>query len=109
MKIAEAKKPITTVDVWLGKENELDVYTNIDIYKTIKKARKNKLKVALNYKDPEAPINKDEVVTKLKVVYDGELIDEYNLFASKDIKRLNIFSRLMRSLNYLIWVMSKNQ
>ncbi len=104
VKIAEAKNPITTVDVWLGKDNELDVYTNIDIYKTIKKARKNKLKVSLNYKGPiEAPINKDEVVAKLKVVYDGELIDEYNLFASKDIKRLNIFSRLMRSLNYLIW------
>ncbi len=104
VKISEADNPISKVDVWLGKENQLDVYTKIDIYKTIKKARKNKLKITVNYDGPiEAPIIKDEVVAKLKVIYDEELIDEYDLFAAKDIKKLNIFSRLMRSINYLIW------
>ena len=104
VKIAEANKPISKIDVWLGKQNEVDVYTKVDIYKTIKKARKKNLKVSLNYEGPiEAPINKDQVVAKLKVVYNEELIDEYDLYAAQNIKRLNIFSRLMRSLNYLIW------
>ncbi len=104
VRIAEANKPISKVDVWLGKQNEVDVYTKVDIYKTIKKARKKNLKVSLNYEGPiEAPINKDQVVAKLKVVYDEELIDEYDLYAAQNIKRLNIFSRLMKSLNYLIW------
>ena len=104
VKIAEANKPISKVDVWLGKQNEVDVYTKVNIYKTIKKARKKNLKVSLNYEGPiEAPINKDQVVAKLKVVYNEELIDEYDLYAAQNIKRLNIFSRLMRSLNYLIW------
>ena len=104
VKIAEANKPISKVDVWLGKQNEVDVYTKVNIYKTIKKARKKNLKVSLNYEGPiEAPINKDQVVAKLKVVYDEELIDEYDLYAAQNIKRLNIFSRLMKSLNYLIW------
>ena len=36
-------------------------------------------------------------------VYDQDLIGEYDLLASKDIKKVNIFTRLMKSLNYLIW------
>ena len=37
------------------------------------------------------------------MVYDDELVGEYDLYANEEIKRLNIFSRLIRSLNYLIW------
>ncbi len=104
VKIAEANKPLSKVDVWLGKQNQLDVHTKTDIYKTIKKARKNKLNISIKYNGPiEAPIEKDQIVAKLKIVYNDELIDEHNLFASKEVKRLNIFSRLMKSLNYLIW------
>ena len=32
---------------------------------------------------------------------------EYELLAFKDVKKVNIFSRLMKSLNYLIWKMFK--
>ena len=104
IEIAKAKKPIDKVDVWLGKENELEVYVDKDIYKTIKKAQKRLLKISVNYTGPvEAPINKNQVIGKLKVVYDQDLIGEYNLLASKDIKKVNIFTRLMKSLNYLIW------
>ena len=104
VKIAEANKPFQKIDVWLGKEKTVDVYTNEDIYKTIKKAKKKLLKVSLNYDGPvEAPINKDQKVAKLKVVYDQELVGEYDLLASKEIKKVNFFSRLLKSLNYLIW------
>ena len=104
IEIAKAKKPIDKVDVWLGKENELEVYVDKDIYKTIKKAQKRLLKISVNYTGPvEAPINKNQVIGKLKVVYDQDLIGEYDLLASKDIKKVNIFTRLMKSLNYLIW------
>ena len=104
VKITEANKPFQKIDVWLGKENTVDVYTNEDIYKTIKKAKKKLLKVSVNYDGPvEAPINKDQKVATLKVVYDQELVGEYDLLASKEIKKVNFFSRLLKSLNYLIW------
>ena len=35
----------------------------------------------------EAPIKKDQIVGKLKVVYDQDLIGEYDLLASKDVKK----------------------
>ena len=104
IKIAKAKEPIDKVDVWLGKENELEVYVDTDIYKTIKKAQKRLLKISVNYTGPvEAPITKNQVIGKLRVVYDQNLIGEYDLLASKNIKKVNIFTRLMKSLNYLIW------
>ena len=71
---------------------------------TIIKAKKKLLKVSVNYNGPvEAPINKDQKVATLKVVYDQELVGEYDLLASKEIKKVNFFSRLLKSLNYLIW------
>ena len=104
VKITDAKEPISEIEVWLGKKETVKVSTNKDIYKTIKKARKRNLKVSVNYEGPvEAPIMKNEVLGKLKVVYKDEIIGEYDLFASEDVKKLNMFSRLMRSLNYLIW------
>ena len=104
VKITEANKPFQKIEVWLGKEDNVDVYTKEDIYKTIKKAKKKLLKVSVNYDGPlEAPINKDQKVATLKVVYDQELVGEYDLLASKEIKKVNFFSRLLKSLNYLIW------
>ena len=104
VKITESKKPFQKIDVWLGKEDAVDVYTKEDIYKTIKKAKKKLLKVSVNYDGPvEAPINKDQKVATLKVVYDQELVGEYDLLASKEITKVNFFSRLLKSLNYLIW------
>ena len=104
IEIAQSKKPIDKIDVWLGKEDKVEVYVNEDVYKIIKKAQKRLLKITVNYTGPiEAPINKDQIVGKLKVVYDENIIGEYDLLASKEIKKVNMFSRLAKSLNYLIW------
>ena len=51
----------------------------------------------------EAPIEKNQVLAKLKIVYDQDIIGEYDLLAFKDVKKVNMFSRLIKSLNYLIW------
>ncbi|WP_440911877.1 D-alanyl-D-alanine carboxypeptidase family protein [Candidatus Pelagibacter sp.] len=104
VEINNANKTIDKVDVWLGKEDQVDVYVNENIYKTIKKAKKSLLKVALKYEGPvEAPIKKNDILGKFRVVYDEELIGEYELLAAKDIEKVNIFTRLIKSLNYLIW------
>ena len=104
IEINRSEKFIDKVDVWLGKENKVDVYVNRDIYKTIKKAKKKLLKVVLKYEGPiEAPIKKDDVIGKFTVVYDNELVGEYELLAAKNVDKVNIFTRLLKSLNYLIW------
>ncbi len=104
VEISKKDEPLGSIDVWLGKDQEVKVYTKENIYKTIKKGQKKKLKVKIEYEGPvEAPIKKDQILAKLKIVYDQEQIGEYNLFAQKNVKKVNIFSRLLKSLNYLIW------
>ena len=102
--ISIAKEPFQKIDVWQGKVDKIDVYTDQDIYKTIKKAKKKLLKVSVKYEGPvEAPIQKGEKVAILKVVYDDEIVGEYDLLASIEVKKVNFVSRLLKSLNYLIW------
>ncbi len=104
VEISKSEQPFSSLDVWLGKDKFVKVYTNEDVYRTIKKGQKKKLKVKILYDGPiEAPIKKDQVVAKLKIIYDQEEIGEYDLLAIKEIKKVNIFSRLIKSLNYLIW------
>ena len=31
------------------------------------------------------------------------LYEEYDLFAFEEVKRLNVISRIMKSINFLIW------
>ena len=104
VEINKSGEDFDSVDVWLGKKDFVKVYTKEDIYKIIKKGKKKLLKVKMLYEGPvEAPISKDQVLAKLKIIYDDELIDEYDLLAKEQINKVNIFSRLMKSLNYLIW------
>ena len=104
VEITKANTPIEDIDVWLGKKDTIKTYIKNDIYKTIPKAKKRLLKVSLNYNGPiQAPIKKDDILGKLKLTFDGELIEEYDLLAYENVKKLNVFSRLMKSINFLIW------
>ena len=104
VEIAKINTPIESVDVWLGKKSTVAAYVKKDIYKTIPKARKRDLKVSIIYNGPiPAPIKKDDILGKLKIVYKNELVAEHDLFAFENVKKLNVFSRLIKSINFLIW------
>ena len=104
VEMSKSDKPIDSVEVWLGKQNKVKVYTNKDIFKIIKKGQKKKIKAKVIYDGPiEAPIKKDQILAKLIIIYDQEQIGEYDLLAFNEVKKVNIFSRLIRSFNYLIW------
>ena len=79
-------------------------HRNQDVYKSIPKRKKKYLKVSIDYNGPlQAPIKKNEVVGKLNIFFKDKNIGTYNLFASDNVKRQNIFSRLLSSINYLLW------
>ena len=101
-----AKKDIKflDLDVWLGKKDKVGVYSNTDIYKTIKKARLKKLQTQIIYDGPiEAPIKKGDKIAKLVIRYDDNFVSEHDLLALEEVKRMNILSRILKSINYLIW------
>ena len=104
IEIAKKGKNIVDLDVWLGQKDHIGVYSNSDIYKTIKKARLKNLEVKVIYEGPiEAPINKDDIIAKLVINYNGDLLSEHDLLSSQNVNKKNIISRIISSINYLIW------
>ena len=104
VQITKKNSHIAEVGVWHGKRNTVKVYLKKDVYKTIKKAKKKYLKVLIKYNGPiKAPILKNDKLGILKIFYKDDLLDQYDLLAYEDIQRVNVISRLIRSINYLIW------
>ena len=104
VEIAKSNTVIESMDVWLGNKKTVGTYVKESIYKTIPKARKKNLKVSIKYNGPiKAPIQKDDILGKLRVTYKNELIEEHDLLAFENVKKLNVFLRLMKSINFLIW------
>ena len=102
--VAEKNKTFTSIDVWQGKKRAVNVFVDEDIYKTIPKAKKKYIKVKVNYEGPlQAPIKKKDIVAKLNIFFKDENIGSYDLLASDNVKRQNILSRLLTSINYLLW------
>ena len=50
-----------------------------------------------------APIKKGEKLAELKVLYKDEVISNHDLFSTENIKQKNAISRLITSINFLIW------
>ena len=104
IEIANKETPLADLEVWLGKKNTVKAVVKNNIYKTIPKARKKYLKAVVNYNGPiEAPIKKDQIIGKLTLTFKDELVEEYDLLAFESVKKVNMFSRILRSINYLIW------
>ena len=60
----------------------------------------------LNYSLLNSPyyrnfLSKDSVTKK--IFYKDEIVGTYEVLAFEDIKKVNIFTRLIKSINYLIW------
>ena len=104
IKVAKKNETISNLNVWLGKKNKVEVVTSEDIFLTIPKRKKKTVKAIIEYNGPlNAPINEGEKVGILNVYISGELIKTVDLISKEKIRRANIFSRLFKSLNYLVW------
>ena len=102
--IGKKNDVISELDVWQGKQKKVKAYISSDIYKTIPKAKKKYLKVTVNYEGPlEEPIEKNDIIGKMKITYKDEVVGNYDLFASESVQKQNIISRILSSINFLIW------
>ena len=104
VEIYNRKNSFEDLDVWLGKKNKVKTYFKSNIYKTIQKARLRNLKVVLKYDGPiKAPIAKDQKLGEVEIFYKDELIQNLDLLAAENIEEVNKFTKLIRSINFLIW------
>ena len=104
IQVTKKDEIIANLNVWLGKKNKVNVSPSKDLYLTIPKRKKKTIKAVLEYDGPiEAPIKIGQKLGLLNVYISGELEKQIDILSAEDIKRSNIFSRLLKSLNYLVW------
>ena len=102
--LLQKDKTIGNVNVWLGKKNKVEVTTAEDIYLTIPKRKKKTIKAVIEYNYPiQAPIAKGDKLGFLNIYVAGELKKKIDIFSQEEIRRANIFSRLFKSFNFLVW------
>ena len=104
VKVADKKEILTSLDVWLGKKNNVEVTTSESIYLTVPKRKKNSIKAVIEYDGPiQAPISIGDKIGTLNVYISGELKRTVDIVSKEEINRANIFIRLFKSLNFLVW------
>ena len=104
IKLAKKNEVFSSLNVWLGKKEKIEIYTKEDIYITVPKRKKKLIKGYIEYSGPiEAPIAKDSKLGELLIYYDDTLFKRYDVFSTEQIKKLNIFLRLIKSFNYMLW------
>jgi len=104
IQVAKKDEVLSSLNVWLGKKNKVEVSPNEDFYVTVPKRKKKSIKVILEYNGPiQTPIKKGQKLGVLNVYVSGDLKKEIEIVSNEDIKKANIFSRLFTSLNYLVW------
>ena len=102
--ISKKEKSLFEIETWLGKSDKIFATTKEDYYITINKKDIRNLKVVVNYEGPiVAPIQKGEKIAELKILNKDQIIKSLPLYASDNLKKVNIFQSLLTSLNYLIW------
>jgi len=104
VQVAKKNEPIDVLDVWLGKKQEVQGFINEDIYITVPKRKKSIIKAVIEYNGPiQAPIKKGDKIGILNVFIENNLYNQYDVLANEDVKRSNIFSRIIKSINFLVW------
>ncbi len=104
IQVSNKNEIIASLNVWLGKKNKIDVIPSEDFYLTVPKRKRKTIKAILEYEGPlQTPIKKGEKVASLNVYVSDELKKKIDVLAGENVKRSNIFSRLFKSLNYLVW------
>ncbi len=92
------------VSTWNIKPQILNAELEKDFYITIPTRRLNKLKIEMETEGPLTKIvKKGDVVSKINIYFDNELIGSKNLIASSDTKKENFFIRFVNSISYFIW------
>ena len=104
IQITKKNEIFANLKVWQGKKDIVEVIPNEDYYLTIPKRKKKTIKAVLEYDGPlQAPIKKGDRVAFVNVYVSDEFKKQIELLSAEDIKRSNIFSRIFKSLNYLVW------
>ena len=104
IEISKKNKKLLSLDTWLGKKENVDIYVKNDVYITVPKRKKNSISAYIEYNGPiPAPIKKDAKLGVLNVFINDKLFVQHDVFSMEKISKVNIFFCFFRSFNFFVW------
>ena len=95
---------IQQADVWIGKKAVTDLYSNQDIFFTIKKEDKKKYTAKVVFNNPiVAPIDLNTAYGKVIITDTVKGKIEYPLYSKEIINKAGFFKKITTALSYIIF------
>jgi len=93
------------IKTWNLKQKTVQLELKNNIYLTIPKRKKNKLKIEIDHEKDilSRELKKGSPVSKLNIYYDNNLIKSETLYSSINTEKENFFVRFLNSISLLIW------
>lgn len=93
------------IKTWNLKQKTVQLELKNNIYLTIPKRKKNKLKIEIDNEKNilSRELKKGSPVSKLNIYYDNNLIKSETLYSSVNTEKENFFVRFLNSISLLIW------
>lgn len=93
------------IKTWNLKQKTVLLELKNNIYLTIPKRKKNKLKIEIDHEKDilSRELKKGSQVSKLNIYYDNDLIKSETLYSSINTEKENFFVRFLNSISLLIW------
>jgi D-alanyl-D-alanine carboxypeptidase (penicillin-binding protein 5/6) len=101
-RVYAAGQPLTKVRVWKGKQDDVGLVLNHDLYVTSQRGRVGSVKA--NFQLPErvlAPLAKNKAIGKAQVVVDGAPVATYDLYPAANVAQAGIFGRAWDSMKLM--------
>lgn len=94
VRLYQKNQPVTSVRLWKGTENKVELGFRNDLFLSIPKGRLAQMKATVETQQPlTAPVSGGQKIGMMKLMLDGKPYAEFPLVALKSVPLANVFSR----------------
>ena len=93
------------IKTWNLKPRTVQLKLSSDVYLTIPKRQKSKIKIEIVHENEvlKSIVKEGQAISKLNILYDDKLIKSETLYSTINTDKENFFIRFINSISYFIW------
>ena len=93
------------IKTWNLKPRTVQLKLSSDVYLTIPKRQKSKIKIEIVHENEvlKSVVKEGQAISKLNILYDDRLIKSETLYSTINTDKENFFIRFINSISYFIW------
>ncbi len=93
------------IRTWNLKPKKVQLTLSNDVYLTIPKRQKSKIRIEIEHKDQvlKRVVKKGDAISNLNIYYEDKLVKSETLYAATKTENENFFIRFINSISFFIW------